>query len=46
MLCDSDYTFAINTFNKAKDKLRDATGALKKMTQHQIQLTSTNVEEK
>lgn len=45
MLCDSDYTFAINTFNKAKDKLRDATGALKKMTQHQIQLTSTNVEE-
>lgn len=44
-LCDSDYTFALDVFNKAKDKLRDATGALKKMTQHQMQLSSLTTDE-
>lgn len=37
-LCDSDYTYAISVFNKAKEKHRDAQGALKKAKQHQLQL--------
>lgn len=39
LLCDTDYTYAIGVFNKAKEKLRDAQGALKKLVQHQMQLT-------
>lgn len=37
-LCDSDYTYAIVKYDEAKEKLRDATGALKKVVAHQAQL--------
>ena len=40
MLCDTDYTYAISVFNKAKEKHRDTLGALKKLKQHQVSLVN------
>lgn len=45
LLCDTDYTYALSVYNKVKEKHRDVQGALKKIKQQQVQLSSMENEE-
>ena len=42
LLCDTDYTYIINVFNKCKEKLRDSQGALKKNKSLLLQINNTD----
>ena len=44
LLCDTDYTYAFSVFNKAKERLRDTIGALKKTKQQLVSVSQGNLE--
>ena len=44
LLCDTDYTYAFSVFNKAKERLRDTVGALKKTKQQLVSVSQGNLE--
>ena len=46
LLCDTDYSYGLKVFGKAKDKQRDAQGAIKRMRQQIISLTNDQEEDK
>ena len=45
LLCDTDYSYGLKVFGKAKDKQRDARGAIKRMRQQIISLTNDQEED-
>ena len=45
MLCDTDYSYGLKVFSKAKDRQRDAMGAIKRMRQQIITLTNDQEED-
>ena len=45
LLCDTDYSYGLKVFGKAKDKQRDAQGAIKRMRQQIISLTNDQEED-
>lgn len=45
LLCDTDYSYGLKVFGKAKDKQRDVQGAIKRMRQQIISLTNDQEED-